>query len=197
MRRILASLALALVLTGPALALTRNPAEMPAGRYELDKRHASVIAKVRHMGLSDYVVRFNTFDAHFDYDPKNPAASKVEVTVDVNSIDVGDPAISAKFAKEFLGGGEHPTATFVSTKLTPMDATRGTMEGDLTLHGVTRPVKLNIIFDGYTANAIAGQRVGFTAAGQIDRTEFGSKFLSPEIVADKVDIFIEAEFLKK
>ena len=197
MRRIWLPIALALALTGPALAVSRDPADVPAGTYVLDRQHASIIAKVPHMGLSDYVVRFNTFDASFTYDPRNPTASTVKVTIDVNSIDVGDPALSAKFAKEFLAGDEHPTATFVATELKAIDATRGYMKGDLTLRGVTRPVTLNVAFDGYTSTALAGTRVGFSAAGQIDRTEFGSTFLSPEIVGDEVDIFIEAEFLKK
>ncbi|HEX6865913.1 MAG TPA: YceI family protein [Caulobacteraceae bacterium] len=194
---VLAAMILALALNGPALAVSRDPSDVPAGTYELDKRHASIIAKVPHMGLTSYVVRFNSFDAGFTYDPKNPTASQVKVTVDVNSIDVGDPALSAKFAKEFLNGDDHPTATFVATELKAIDATRGTMKGDLTLRGVTRPVTLNVAFDGYTSTALAGNRVGFSATGQIDRTEFGSTFLSPEIVGDEVDIFIEAEFLKK
>lgn len=201
MRRFLARLAaplLALALTGPALAApTLDPANMPAGTYVLDKRHASLVVKVRHMGLSAYTMRFNIFDAEFEYDPKNPAASKIEVTVDVNSIDTGDAEINRQFAKQFLDAEAHPTATFVSTSLTPIDATRGVMAGELTLRGVTRPVKLNVAFDGFTANVLAGQRAGFSATGQIDRTEFGSKFLSPEIVADKVDLLIEVEFLKQ
>lgn len=201
MRRILTRLAapvLALALAMPAAAApTLDPAKMPAGTYVLDKRHASLVAKVRHMGLSNYAVRFNVFDATFDYDPKNPAASKVEVMVDVNSIDVGNAEYSSKFAKDFLDGGDNPVATFVSTKLTPIDATRGVMEGELTLRGITRPVSLNVAFGGYSASVVAGQRVGFAASGQIDRTEFGSTFLSPEIVGDKVDIFIDAEFTKE
>lgn len=196
-RAVVLSLALALVLAGPALAVSRDPADVPAGTYGLDKSHASLIAKVRHMGLSSYTVRFNSFDANFTYDPREPTAAKVQVTVDVNSIDVGDPAISSKFAKQFLAGDAHPTATFVSTGLTKVDATRGVLKGDLTLAGVTRPVALDVVFDGYTSTALAGSRVGFSASGRIDRTEFGSKFLSPEIVGDDVEIIIEAEFLKK
>jgi polyisoprenoid-binding protein YceI len=198
MRRTILPLALALVLAGPALAVSRDPADVPAGTYVLDKKHASLVARVPHMGLTNYTVRFNVFDARFTYDPKAPAASKVEVTVEVNSIDAGNPELSAKFARQFLDGGDHPTATFVATSLTPIDATRGVMKGDLTLRGVTRPVTLNVAFDGYTSSVLAeGARVGFSATGQIDRTEFGSTFLSPEIVGDEVDLVIEAEFLKQ
>lgn len=200
MRRFLACLVgplLALTLAGPGLALTRDPAQMPAGTYVLDKTHASITARVRHMGLSNYTLRFNVLDARFDYDPKNPQAARVEVSVDVNSFDVGDEKVSAKFAKEFLDGADHPTATFVSTGLTAIDATRGVMTGNLTLRGVTKPVQLNVVFDGYTANVVAGQRVGFSAAGQIDRTQFGSTYLSPDIVGDQVDLIIEVEFVRK
>ncbi|MGE5501178.1 MAG: YceI family protein [Ignavibacteriales bacterium] len=195
--RCLAAPLLALALAGPALAITRDAAQVPAGTYVLDKKHGSLTVKVRHMGLSNYTARFNVIDAKFDYDPKNPLAAHVEATVDVNSLDTGEPQFGPQFAREFLDAEHHPTATFVSTKLTAIDATRGVMEGNLTLRGVTKPVKLNVAFDGYTANALAGQRVGFTAAGEIDRTEFGSKFLSPDTVADHVEIYIEAEFLKQ
>jgi polyisoprenoid-binding protein YceI len=195
--RLLAAPLVALALAGPAAALTRDPAQMPAGRYVLDKRHASLIVRVRHMGLSSYTLRFRTLDAHFDYDPANPGAAKVEVTVDVNSLDTGDPQYGPQFAKQFLDGEHYPTATFVSTGFRPLDQTSGLMRGDLTLRGVTQPVELNVVFDGYTATAIAGHRAGFSASGRIDRTAFGSRFLSPDVVANDVELIIEAEFLKQ
>jgi polyisoprenoid-binding protein YceI len=201
MRRILTCLAapiLAFALAAPALAAPNlDPAKMLAGRYVLDKRHASLIVRVRHMGFSNYTMRFNVLDAAFDYDPKNPAASKVEVTVDVNSLDTGEPQYGAQFARQFLDVENHPTATFVSTSLTQVDATRGVMTGDLTLRGVTRPVKLDVVFDGFSATALGGDRAGFSAVGRIDRTEFGSTFLSPDIAADQVDLIIEVEFVRK
>lgn len=195
--RLLAAPLLALVIAAPAMALTRDPARMPAGTYVLDRRHASLIVRVRHMGLSSYTMRFKTLDARFSYDPATPAASKVEATVDVNSLDTGDPQYGPQFAKQFLDAEHHPTATFASTGFTPLDATSGVMKGDLTLRGVTLPVELNVVFDGYTATAVAGNRVGFSASGRLDRTVFGSTFLSPDIVANDVDIVIEAEFLKQ
>jgi len=195
--RVLCAPVLALVIAGPALAApTLDPAQMPAGTYVLDQKHASLNARVRHMGLSSYTMRFRKLDAHFTYDPKDPMASKVEVTVDVNSLDTGDQQFGPKFAKEFLGGDRYPTATFVSTGFQQLTPTSGVMTGDLTLKGVTKPVELNVTFDGYASGIVAGQRAGFSATGRIHREDFGVTFLVPGIIGDDVDLDIEVEFTK-
>lgn len=191
-----AVLSLALALPAPA-ATTVDPGAVPAGTYKLDRKHASLVVQVRHMGLTNYTMRFNTFDAHFDYDPKDPTAARVEATVNLASLDTGDPDYGAQFARQFLDVEHHPVATFVSTGLTKIDDAHGKMTGDLTLRGVTLPVTLDVVFDGYSATLVGGERAGFSARGQIDRTAFGSKFLSPGIVSDYVDVIIEAEFLRQ
>lgn len=189
---------LVLAIGGPAFAApTLDPAQTPPGTYVLDKRHASLVVRVRHMGLSSYTMQFRTFDAHFDYDPKDPMASKVEVTVDVNSLDTGDAQYGPKFAKDFLDGEHYPTATFVSTGFTQTSPTSGVMTGDLTLRGITKPVQLNVVFDGYESGIVAGHRVGFSATGRIHREHFGISFMLPGVIGDDVDLVIEAEFLKK
>jgi polyisoprenoid-binding protein YceI len=185
---------------GPVLAApTTNPADMPAGHYVLDKDHASLVARVRHGGLALYTVRFNSLDASFDYDPKSPEASKISVTVDAKSLDNGNAATGPKFADEFLGAAKSPTMTFVSTAIVRGGGSTGTMTGDLTFHGVTKPVTLNVTFDGYSSGML-GQRAGFSARGTIKRSEFGSTYLlNPPlaIVDDEVELVIEAEFTKK
>jgi polyisoprenoid-binding protein YceI len=187
----------AIVLAGPALAApTLDPAAMPAGTYVLDQKHASLNARVRHMGLTSYTMRFRKVDAHFTYDPKDPMASKVEVSVDVNSLDTGDQQFGPKFAKDFLGGDRYPTATFVSTGFQQLTPTSGVMTGDLTLKGVTKPVELSVTFDGYASGIVAGQRAGFSATGRIHREDFGVTFLVPGIIGDDVDLDIEVEFTK-
>lgn len=188
---------LALAVAAPARAApTLDPAQMPAGTYVLDQRHASLEAHVRHMGLSNFTMRFRKVDAHFDYDPKNPMASKVEVSVDVNSLDTGDQQYGPKFARQFLDGEHHPTASFVSTGFIQTGPTSGVMTGDLTLRGVTRPVQLNVVFDGYESGPVAGRRAGFSATGRIHREDFGITFFVPGVIGDDVDLTIEAEFLK-
>jgi polyisoprenoid-binding protein YceI len=200
MRR-LAALVLACALVGgPVLAApSTDPADMPAGHYVLDKPHASLVARVRHVGLSLYTVRFNSFDASFDYDPKAPEASKVSVTVDARSLDNGNAETGPKFANEFLDADKSPTMTFVSTSIVRGEGNKGTMTGDLTFHGVTKPVTLDVTFDGFSSG-ILGQRAGFSARGSFKRSDFGSTYmLNPPLafVADDVELVIEAEFTKK
>ncbi len=193
-----ARFALALALTaGPALAditpPNPDPAAAPAGTYGLDKRHASVVAKVSHMGMSDYTMRFDRVDAQFAFDPAQPEASKISVTIDAASLDVGDDKLNRQFAREFLGAEANPQITFVSTAIQRSDATHGVVAGDLTLDGVTRPVSLAVTFNGYGSSLIGGRRMGFSAAGDIKRSDFGSKaWLS--LVGDQVHLIIEAEF---
>jgi polyisoprenoid-binding protein YceI len=198
MNRLLSAVALAAALLAgsAAAAPSQDPMKMPAGTYVLEKTHASVLAKVRHLGLAAYTMRFNSFDASYVWDPKAPEAAKVTVTIDVNSVDTGDAKVNAKFADEFLDGKNHPQATFVSTGIKQDEnGFTGAMTGDLTLRGVTRPITLDVIFRGYEAGML-GARSGFSAVGGIKRSDFGSTNLS-SFVADEIDLVIEVEFLRK
>ena len=160
-----AAAALALVLVTAPLASAApsiDPAAMPAGTYVLDKTHASLIAKVRHMGLSDFTMRFTDVDATYSWDPKSPQTAEVKATIAAASLDTGFPATNAQFAEEFLAASKHPTITFVSTSIRPTTAGKGTMTGDLTLRGVTRPVTLDVTYNGFEAGQ-RGSKSGFSA----------------------------------
>ncbi|MDB5455035.1 MAG: hypothetical protein JWP92_620 [Caulobacter sp.] len=193
------------VVPGSALAAnTSTPAEMKAGTYALDKTHASVTAKLLHMGLSNYTFRFTTLDANFTYDPKAPADSKLTVTVAPGSVDTatGADAFGKKFNAELAGEGwleadKFPTATFTSTAVDIGDGHKGTVTGDLTLHGVTKPVVLDVTFNGSGAGMIPGSyRAGFSASTVIKRSDFGIKKYVP-LVGDDVTLNIEVEFARK
>jgi polyisoprenoid-binding protein YceI len=101
----LALLALAVAL--PAAAAPASIADLQGGHYVLDPRHASVIARVSHMGVSLYTVRFDTLDGSFEYDPGHPERTHVQASVDPASLDVG---YSTDFAKEFLSADRFPKA---------------------------------------------------------------------------------------
>src|SRR5579862_6326991 len=137
-----AALSLAICISGPALAnpSTQDPTKVPAGTYVLDKRHASLTTKILHMGFSHYTLRFNGLDGNFTFDPANWQATKVTFTVDPKSVDTNDPAFNKQIAGYF-DTDKNPEITFVSTSLQGQDG-KGTMTGDLTLHGVTKPVTL-------------------------------------------------------
>ena len=176
---------------------TRDPAKVPAGAYVLDKGHASLTARIGHMGFSNYTLRFDKLDASFDYNPAAPAATKVNVTVDPASIDTGND----KFNRELAGTGwleadKFATITFVSSAINPGVDGKGTMAGDLTLHGVTTPVTLDVTFNGSGPGFPSGTRAGFSAVGHVKRSDFGiSKYLP--LLSDNIDLAIEVEFTKQ
>lgn len=197
----LAAMALAAALTTPLAALaapSHDVADLGGGNYSIDKQHASVVAKVMHLGVSIYTARFDTFDGTFTYDPAHPEATRVQASVDAGSMDVGAD-YSAKFAEEFLGATKFPKITFSSTAIQKGTGNTGTMTGDLTLHGVTKPVTFNVTFVGAGKSPLPPFRsiAGFTATTTIKRSDFGSDFLNNGIVGDDVNLTIEAEFDRK
>ena len=201
-RRITAGLFISVALAAaPAIAAgvsSHDTAKMPAGEYVLDKAHASLIARVSHMGFSRYAIRFNKLDASFTYDPATPAASKITVAVDPTGIDTGAPA----FDKQLNGAGwfnsaTFPTISFVSTEVKPGPDGKGTVTGSVTWLGVTRPVTLDVIWNGVGSGMLpGGTRTGFSATGHLKRGDFGNRSYFP-IVADDVDLEIEVEFFRK
>ncbi len=199
MRTIAAALAASLALGGPALAnpSTQDPAKVPAGTYALDKRHASLTVKIVHMGFSHYTMRFNGLDGSFTYDPANWQATKATFTVDPKSVDTNDQAFDKQIAGYFEAD-KYPTISFVSTGIQGQDG-KGTMTGDLTFHGVTKPVTLDVTFAG-AGHGIApiGTRLGFSGSTQIKRSDFGlSNFVLNQFTGDDVDVLFEVEFEKK
>lgn len=210
MSRLLASAALAVALftapaalAGPGVASTK-PADLPAGHYVIDKTHASIVGKIKHMGFSQYQFRFTKLDASFDYDPKAPQNAQIKVTIDPASIDTstGGDEFGLKFNKELAGEGwleadKFPTATFVSTKVEPGAGQTGKVFGDLTLHGVTKPVVLDVTFNGVGSGFVpGGVKTGFSATATIKRSDFGVSKYVP-LIGDEVALSIEVEFDKK
>ncbi len=205
-RRLLALLLLAVPASAALAQAPANPppppevsakaASLPAGHYKIDPKHGSVLAVVRHLGVSEYLIRFDRFDADFTYDPAQAQATHLEASVDTTSLDVGAD-YSKEFANNFLGAAKFPKATFVSTAMAPNpDGRTGTMTGDLTLNGVTHPVTFQVTFIATGHGLPFGTIAGFTAEGTIRRSEFGSRgFLN--YVSDEVRLQIRGEFDKK
>lgn len=199
MHRLLATAALALALTTPAIAQAptapnTDPAAAAAGTYTLDQGHASVVVRLMHLGLSHYAMAFNKVDAKFAYDPKAPTASKIEVTIQSSSLDTGIQDHSVHFANDFMGAKEHPTITFVSTAIQPGAGSTGKVVGDLTLNGVTKPVTLDVTYRGF-AERMGQAKMGFSGKTVVKRSDFGLKAGIPAI-GDDIEVTIEAEFKK-
>ncbi len=176
-----------------ALNLTKDPKAAAAGEYKLDPHHASVVAKLAHMDLSRYTLRFDDVKGRFSYDPANPTATAIEISIDPKSVDTGDQAFDKKIAERYFEAATYPTISFTSTAIRP-DGDQGRVEGILDFHGVKKPVTLNIVYRGYTG--LDGQgRMGFSGETSFKRSEFGVDGWIP-LEADEVAILIETEFIK-
>lgn len=193
------ALIVTLVSVGAAAAnpTSRDPAKVPAGAYVLDKEHASLIAKVPHLGgFSHFTLRFDRLDGSFTYDPASWQATKVTITVDPSSVDTGAPRFDKQIAG-YLAAAKHPVIRFVSTGVTAGENGQGQVSGDLTFHGVTKPVTLNVTFNGVGAGILGlGTRVGFSGTARINRTDFGESDVQM-FAGDEVDLIFEVEFAKK
>jgi polyisoprenoid-binding protein YceI len=198
MRVAAALLMMILGLAPPALANpnTQDPAKVPAGTYELDKRHASLFAKIPHMGgFSRYTLRMTGLDGGFTYDPANWQATKVTINVNPAGIETGDPGFNKQIAGYF-DAAKFPAITFVSTDLKAENG-HGVLTGDLTFHGVTKPVALDVVFNGAGPGLLgAGTRIGFSGTGRIKRSDFGVT-AARQFAGDDVDLVFEVEFVKK
>ena len=175
-------------------AVERDPARIPAGTYVLDPDHASVVAAVNHQGFSNYVVRFNRIEATLEYDPARPTAARLTAVIDPRSVDSGNAGLDRQLAgRNFLDAERHPLIRFVAREIRPGSDGRGQVVGDLTLHGVTRPVTLEVVFNGTGRNVLLRRTVGFSATASISRSAFGLTSYQ-NLVGDAVALRIEAEF---
>ena len=192
----------------PASAPAKSDA--PAGEYGMDLAHTSVNFRISHMGLSHFTARFTKLDGKLNFDPANPAAQAVAVTIDAGSLQTTYPDkatldFDAQLEKEFLETAHFPQITFKSTKVEVTGPKTANITGDLTLHGVTKPVVLQATFNGgYKPNAYdpMGSRIGFSAKGAFKRSDFGISYGIPAPgttmgVSDEVEVTIETEFTSK
>ena len=137
--------------TAAAATPAKPPADLPAGDYALDKTHASLSFKVNHLGFSWYTARFSDFDAKLTLDPKAPERAHVEASIKTASLLLPSPP--AGFTEELLGAewldaAKYPAITFRSTRVASTGPDTADVTGDLTLHGVTKPVTLKAKFNG-------------------------------------------------
>jgi polyisoprenoid-binding protein YceI len=177
---------------------------VPAGKYTLDKPHASLIFRVDHLGFSHWTARFTRFDADLRFDPAKPATSQVNVSIDPASIAPENPPpgfLAQLQGDQFLNVGQFPRMTYHSTRVEPVGSNGLRIYGDLTLHGQTKPVVLDATYNGgYAGHPMDPHaRIGFSAHGILKRSDFGIAFGVPQPgstmgVGDAVDFSIEAEF---
>lgn len=163
-----------------------------AAKYDIDARHTQVFFTYNHFGYSNISGRFTEVTGTFDFDAKDPTKSSIEVQLPISSVSTGVVKMDEHLrSPDMFDEAQFPTASFKSTKVTSAGGNKLKVAGDLTIHGVTRPV----VFD-VTVNSTAPKRdtpaAGFDAATTIKRSDFGVNFMLPG-VADEVKLSITME----
>jgi len=170
-----------------------------AAEYEIDAggAHSIVQFKIKHLGYAWLTGRFNTLKGHFSYDEKNPGASKIEVNIDPGSIDTNHAELNKHLrSKDFLDVTKYSTAKFVSTSFKNKGKTKAELKGDLTLHGVTKSLTIDLEHVGHGPDPWGGYRRGFAGSTVLTLKDFGiPKDLGP--ASRQVEMFLAIEGIRK
>lgn len=160
-------------LLGAVAVLAARSAE--AVQYKVDDEHTGVTFQVRHL-FTKVNGRFDKFDGTIDFDPAHPELAKVAGTIDAATINTNNAERDKHLRSDaFFDVGKFPKITFVSSGVKDLDAAKqgGKMQGKLTIHGVERPVVLDVAFLGAGKDPFGNQRAGFSARTTINRKDFG------------------------
>jgi polyisoprenoid-binding protein YceI len=207
--RLLASFAVLALTAAQAVQADNVPppaqAPVPQGSYEIDKAHTSLLFKVNHLGFSTFTGRFTRVNAKLAFNPRNLADSSVNVSIDPKSISTDNAPegfLNELAGQMFLDAEKYPEMKFTSRSVEDAGNGNFRIRGELTLHGVTRPLTLEGRYNGgyaghpYDPHA----RVGFSARGTLKRSEFGISLGIPSAenhffgVGDEVQVQLETEF---
>jgi polyisoprenoid-binding protein YceI len=168
-----------------------------SGTWDIDPMHTEIGFSVRHLMVSKVRGRFTRFEGSFVTAP-DPLQSSASASIDMTSIDTNNPTRDDDLrSANFFEVDEYPQMTYRSTGVR-MDDDQVILEGELTAHGITRPVPLRLEPNGFGGDPYGNQRSGFTATGTLNRSDFGMTFNVPldgggVMVGDRVDITIEVE----
>ncbi|MEA3292618.1 MAG: YceI family protein [Pseudomonadota bacterium] len=169
-----------------------------AEEYVIDtkKAHAAILFQISHLGIGLVNGQFKDFSGSFSYDEKNPADARVEVTINTESVDTNHAERDKHLrGKDFLETGKYPEAKFVSTSFEE-NGDEAVLKGDLTLHGITKPVVIDVKHLGHGEDPWGGYRRGFEGATRIALADFGIDFnLGP--AAKEMELFFAVEGIRQ
>lgn len=176
---------------------TTEKQALQAGTWTIDPVHSRIGFEVSHLGISTFRGRFGRYEGRIATSADGLAG--VEGTIEVASIDVDDAQLAGHLGSEdFFAAEQHPQARFASTSVEDTGEGRYAVRGDLTLRGVTRPIELDVTVEGVGVGPDGGDRIGLSAVGELDRTEYGISWNSKleggaAVVGEKVRLVLSVE----
>tara|TARA_B100000614_G_scaffold196617_1_gene177885 strand:- start:254 stop:862 length:609 start_codon:yes stop_codon:yes gene_type:complete len=176
-----------------AVPLAAGAVPAMAAEYKLDPAHSFIVFKIKHLGFSWLVGRFNSFDGTIEYDPETgPESQSISVTIDAASLDTNHAERDKHLrSDDFFNVSEYPTVTFESTGYEG-DETGGTLSGELTFLGVTKPISFEVRKVGEGADPWGGYRAGFEGSYTMTRGDFGMDYdLGPASRTVEIDLYVE------
>ncbi len=175
----------------------QNPATVNAGAYSVEPTHTRVLFAVSHMGFTTWYGEFTNVSGSLTLAPKAVATSAVDITIPVDTISTSNTKLDGELkSPAWLDATQYPTIEFKSIHIVKTGRDTANITGDLTLHGVTKPVTLHAVFNGAGVNPLSKQyTAGFNATGEIKRSDFGVKTYVP-LIGDEVTLTISAAFVQ-
>jgi polyisoprenoid-binding protein YceI len=170
--------------------------------WTIDSSHSQVNFSARHMGIMTVRGHFNDIQATIDFNQDDFTASSVEASINAASLVTNDAKRDEHLrSADFLDVEKYPTITFKSAKIERAEHDRYRMTGDLTIHGVTRPVTLDVVYSGQIKDPWGNARAGFSAETTIRRSDWGISFnavleTGGLVVSDEVKIALDVEAVK-
>jgi polyisoprenoid-binding protein YceI len=182
-----------------AQSVSTDPRHAPTGAYTLEPRHAQIQFAIAHLGITDFLGRFDKASGTLNFNASDPARSSVSITIDLTSLDTQNHELNSELqGPAIFDIGKSPTATFKSTAITRAGPNTGKITGDLTIKGITKPVTLDATFNGTTSDPLSSNTtlIGFHATTTIRRSDFDMTGTSwTAMIGDDVKLDIEAPFM--
>jgi polyisoprenoid-binding protein YceI len=192
-----AALAGLALLTSPSTGAAAPASALAADAYAVDGGHSAVLFRIEHLGIGMVWGRFNKITGSIAYDADKPADSSIEISVDAASVDTNNSGRDDHLRNaDFLSAKEFPAIEFKS-KSVKKKKDGLEVAGDLTLHGVTKPVTAEVTHVGSGDDPWGNARVGFEARFTIDRTDFGMTYMAGAGLGNDVQMIVSLEATRK